>query len=100
MPLLNSNVDRLVIYGKVEKNQMLRGGLSIYDKLKIILYSTALSDCYEIFGEHCFLCIEGFAYAALRGDTFDAWFTKRIRATLSNTMKHCFIMVLLSMTPL
>ena len=49
LPLLNSNVDRLVIYGKVEKNQMLRGGLSIYDKLKIILYSTALSDCYEIF---------------------------------------------------
>lgn len=71
LPLLNSNVDRLVIYGKVEKNQMLRGSLSIYDKLKIILYSTALSDCYEIFGEHCFLCIEGFAYAALRGDTFD-----------------------------
>ena len=71
LPLLNSNVDRFVVYGKVEKNPMLIGSLSIHDKLKIILYSTALSDCYEIFGEHCFLCIEGFAYAALRGDTFD-----------------------------
>lgn len=86
LPLLNSNVDRLVIHGKVEKNQMLRGSLSIYDKLKIILYSTALSDCYEIFGEYCFLCIEGFAYAALHGDAFDDVVYKKNQSYIK---QHC-----------